>query len=534
MPGPELVVIGIDGATFSLIDPWVKQGFLPNIAGMLQTGVRAVLQSTYTPNACPAWKSFATGKNPGRFGLFNWKNKVYGSYEPKVVELSDIGGRELWQIIGQAERRVAVVGMPLTYPPRPVNGALLTGMLTPPDADFAYPSELEEEILKNVGEYRLDPAVESAQDAEELFAEQNATTINRFQALRYLLKNGQYDFVIVVFTAPERLQHWFWPPHNARGHVVLRAYQQIDWAIAQLRGFTDAGTTFMLASSHGFKDMERKLYPNQLFLDLGWLKPDERGIGWSENRGVTRDTAEELVQHVANDRIRAKLPEERKQLLTLGAFGLDMTRTKAWAWSGGEVFINLKGREPQGIVEPGNEYESLRDRIIDRVEHLEDAGRFLDIRVFRREEIYSGRLLDHAPDLMIDIREPGYAIANDATGLDVSEIFPGTLFTVNKTQGGTHDTRGIFIAAGPHIQQGTAIENAHITDVAPTALHLMGLPIPDDMDGAVLPIFRKGSPPAERPVQCVPVEEDVLEEAVASREEQAAFAQVLWASGYLA
>jgi len=520
MPKPEVVVIGIDGATFNLVRPWVEMGYLPALRDLLQTGVRGTLRSLVPPGACPGWKSLSTGKNPGQLGVFNWRNRVPGSYAARVVDPASMGaGSDLWTLISSAGRKVAVVGEPLVYPPRPVNGVLLTGMLTPPDSPFSYPEEFGDEVARHIGAYLLDPAVESLPGEDDLLQEQISITINRYQALRYILKSGDYDFAAIYFTAPDRLQHHFWPPINTKDHVVLKAYQQVDWAIAQIRGLIDADTTMVVASDHGFSDTERFIHLNQLFSNLGWLVARMTPGGIGPRLGFTRQNLGRVARRLGLDRVRARVPEAIKQIVPLGQFGLDMSRTRAWAWPGGEVFVNLRGREPEGIVEPG-EYEPFRDRIIEGIKDLQDDGRHLDIRVYRREDVYSGPRVDEAPDLVVDVREPGYCLAGEDSGFDVAAILPGSIFTINPGRGGRHDTEGIFVAAGPEVRAGEDVEGARLLDVAPTILHLMGLPVPADVDGRVLPIFRAGSEPANRPVQFGPGVEEVAGEAAMAGEER--------------
>jgi predicted AlkP superfamily phosphohydrolase/phosphomutase len=209
MPKPQVLIIGIDGGTFNLIDPYIRLGYLPNIASLMADGARGELRSTLTPNTCPAWKSFSTGRNPGRLGVFDWQNKEYGSYDVHLAEPQNIPGRDLWDILGEAGKRVAVVGVPMTYPPREVNGVMLTGMLTPLDAEFAYPEEVGREIEKQVGPWLHDPAVLTEPDEDDLYEEQNEITIYRTHVMRHLLQEQEFDFAMVVFTATDRLQHLF-------------------------------------------------------------------------------------------------------------------------------------------------------------------------------------------------------------------------------------------------------------------------------------------------------------------------------------
>ncbi|NQT19596.1 MAG: alkaline phosphatase family protein [Planctomycetes bacterium] len=447
MPKPEVMIIGIDGATFDLIGPWAERGYLPNIAELMRDGCTGVLRSTLTPNTCPAWKSLSTGMNPGRLGVFDWRNKIYGSYDVDLVDPGTIKGRDLWNLLGATGRKVAVVGVPMTYPPRPVNGVMLTGMLTPTGADFAYPAELAREIEDHVGEYRLDPAVVSMPTEDELFEDQNKITISRFEVLRYLLERERsggdgYDFVMVVFTAADRLQHLFWPPAGTLDHVVLKAYQQIDWAIAQIRLLAGPDTTVVLMSDHGFSRLRRLIHVNQLFADMGLLAANNHGGRLLQRLRITRQSIGRLARALGLEQIRAQVPDAARQMLPVGRFGLDMARTTAYSWSAGEVFINLRGREPHGIVEPGDEYEALRSRIIDALENLTDANRRLNIRVFRREEVFTGEHVREAPDLMVDVAEPGYGLANRCTGVETSDILPGVVFSDNPGRGGRHDAGG--------------------------------------------------------------------------------------------
>jgi len=541
MAKPEVLIIGIDGATFGLIDPWVELGCLPNIAEVLHRGVRGMLRSTLTANTCPAWKSFSTGKNPGKLGVFNWRNKIYGSYEAKLVEPAEVGGRDLWDLLSAAGRRVAVVGVPMTYPPRPVNGVMLTGMLTPPGASFAYPREIGTQIEQNIGRYIRDPAVVTRPTENELFEQQDKITLNRLDILRYLLdphtspERDGYDFVMVVFTATDRLQHLFWPRTDTPQleGAVLRAYRQIDRAIGEIRQLASSDTTVILMSDHGFSHVRRSIHVNQLFSDMGLLVAENQGKSLLQRLGITRQTAGRLARRMGLGRLRARLPEAAKRVVPMGRFGFDMSRTRAFSWSAGEVFINLRGREPKGVVEPGREYEALRDLIIDRLENLRDGGRKLKVRAFRREEVFRGEYVAHAPDLMIDVGEPGYGLGNPYAGSQVSEILPGTVFTDSPGRAARHDADGIFAAAGPHIFEGTEIRGAQILDIAPTVLHAMGLPVPEDMDGRVLSVFAADSPPAGRPVGRCPAEPEDTQKVPMTQEEQERLREVLRGFGYL-
>jgi predicted AlkP superfamily phosphohydrolase/phosphomutase len=181
----------------------------------------------------------------------------------------------------------------------------------------------------------------------------------------------------------------------------------------------------------------------------------------------------------------------------------------------------------------GPEYENVRNRIVERIETLTDNGKPLDIKVHKREDVFSGPYLVEAPDLMVEVREPGYGLGNPRAGVEVRELLPGTVFSNYPGEGGRHDMNGIFAAQGPYIEAGKTIEAAEITDIAPTVLHLMGHAIPDDIDGKVLPIFKANTPPDVQPVEIVSAEERAPAAAAMTAEEQEHLQAVLKGFGYL-
>jgi len=127
----KVLVIGLDGATFDLIKPFAAQGQLPHLKKLMDAGAWSELSSTIPPVTASAWTSFMTGKNPGAHGLFDFMQRRKGSYDLVPVSSGERDGKTLWEVAGDAGRKVIVMGVPVTYPPTPVNGLLVTGMLTP-------------------------------------------------------------------------------------------------------------------------------------------------------------------------------------------------------------------------------------------------------------------------------------------------------------------------------------------------------------------------------------------------------------------
>ncbi len=504
----RLLVIGLDAATFDLIRPWAQDGRLPNLARLLAEGVSGGLASVPNLNSIPSWTTFMTGMNPGKHGLYWFYERRPDSYAFRFMNGADIHVPRFWDYASAAGLRVAAINVPMTYPAQPVNGVWIAGMDAPDEASphFTYPPELYRELTARVGPYEIDSNIMGYARTgrwDQAIRSTAQVVDRRTAAACYLLGRETWDVFVVVFTALDRVQHTFWramdpsypgfdPAEHARyGDTIARFYEQLDTAIGRLQAVGGPEMTTVILSDHGMGANQRGNLFLQPWLErLGYLKPAA-----SLGRQLLREAAhvaDGLVSKRVRRRIIRALPGGRAGIVQqIGQPACDWSRTRAYVdYIQPSIWINLQGREPQGIVAPGAEYEDLRDELIERLAACRDVrtGKPVVNAVYRREEVYHGPELHRAPDLMIDwnyeVIVSGYRFllpdGQEAVidrGADVVE---------RRNVSGEHRPEGILLLAGPGVQRGATIRGAQMADVAPTLLYLLGLPVPEAMDGRVL------------------------------------------------
>ena len=518
----KVMVISLDGATWDILRPWMEAGYLPNLARLVAEGASGRLRSTIPPVTVPAWATFQTGMNPGKHGLFHFTRYQPGTYETPLVDATSIGPRTLWRILGDAGKRVAIINVPVTYPPQPVNGIMVAGLLSPSPQQAFWPPELYDEVVAAVGEYRVFTPVRTFDylGVESFVERVTALARGRAAAARYLFGKEDWDFFMVHFQATDILQHalWAWAdPHHpdfkgkpeAEKARVRGFYQTLDGLVGELCALAGDERVVVVMSDHGFGPVMRRLYLNQWLLNEGLLSAPGQSslkgklLGWAEE-AVRRADVFKLRRRLIKPRSRGEGLVERVKRDAL----IEWPQTKAFALSGpffGRIYLNTVGREPQGIVPPGPAWEALRERIAEGLLALRDPanGQPMVAQVWRREEIYHGDRADDLPDLVVKPAD-GYQVVTEFRRGLLVEPMPGFL-------SGTHRLEGILTMRGPGIRQGVALDGASIADLAPTILHLMGLPVPVNMDGRVLEAALEETLMAARPVRFVEAEEPVEE-----------------------
>jgi predicted AlkP superfamily phosphohydrolase/phosphomutase len=520
----RVFIVGWDGATFDLIKPWVAKGLLPNIAAVLQKGSHGLLRSTLPPMTFPAWSSFMTGKNPAKHGIFDFTRQRPGSYDLEFVNGGHRRAPSFWKLLSDAGRRVISISVPCTYPPEQVNGIMLSGFDAPGlggsnstlDARGMHPATLHAELERAVGGHPNGsfPISEINQGRPELALEKILSAIRRKAATaKYLIQNHPWDCAMILFGESDGVGHHFWKYCDRESPLytsqppgmedsILRVYQELDVQLGELQSILPADTTLLMMSDHGFGGVSNNVvYPNC------WLREQQmlqfRGAAWQF-----------LSRTLDGIKLRAvaMLPSKVKRMLYRAAKGrisgieakvrygiIDWPNTKAYFEENPYypvLWINLKGRQPRGTVEPGAEYEALRDELIERLEDWRhpESGERIVTRAYRREELYCGPCLHEAPDIVVHWGEcEGYTYAFKVSSKSknfrwIDEVDPhraeNLAFFTGKS--GSHRDDGIFLAEGPTVLAGAALRGARIVDVAPTILHLLGVSVPDDMDGHVL------------------------------------------------
>lgn len=489
----KAMVIGLDGATFTILTPLMQAGYMPNLEKALARGACGELLSTIPPVTALAWPCFMTGKNPGKHGLTGWQGRLNARLERPWLSGRQVRGAKLWHLANQAGMKTCVVNVPVTYPPEALNGAMITGMLTPGlKAEFTYPPELKTTLLDAVPDYQIDVDVQHSQpntsnlEAIRRFLDKAlAVTHTRGKAIHWLLDREQPDLAVLVFELPDRLQHILWryiehlplPAQGLDGATVIRdkllaCYQALDEEIGRLVDRLPPKAYLGFLSDHGFGPWDTNVHLSDWLAQQGWSTYDRGRIGrW------------EVLRRVGS-RFKRQIPSALKRR-TLKTFSLlrtlDWSQTQAYAGLPTEdgVFINLRGREPFGIVEQAD-YEPLRADIIEALREWRDPRNDQPIikAIYRREELYTGPFVAHAPDILFELQR-SYRVS-DLTGR-------GALFSdVSQEPWGFHEQEGIWAMSGPGIEPGLKVDGAHIMDVMPTLLYSLGLPVPDDVDGRVL------------------------------------------------
>lgn len=493
----KLFILGIDGATFDLLDPWIEKGHLPNFAKISQRGVRQPLLSTIPTVSPVAWASMVTGKNPGKHSITDWYRMLPNTYDYIPLCGRDRQGPAIWNLLSQTGKQVGVLNVPMSYPPEAVNGFMVSGIDTPPASEnYTYPKDLAPKLKSVCGQYIIDlyDDLTLETDWEKSLRRVDALLESRKKALFYLLEQYPWDFFMAVFVFADRLQHAWWSsldpqhPHYTQekadrlGNKILEYYIKMDNILGELLQRLGDNTNLLMVSDHGFGPCYKGVSLNKILHKMGLLKinpsvlPRKKEVFTFLNQipGMMTLKRNPLLQKI-----------KRKVALNI----VDWSQTKAFTSIStmGNIHVNLRGLRPQGQVSMGREYEELREAIIEELKALRDPQTGVPVfaEIYKKEEIYTGEYLSEAADLMVFTHNMEYRFVDSYLKIDstkddnmVMELPPG--FEAE------HRRDGILMAWGPDIAQGKNLSPAQIMDVAPTALHLMGQAVPEDMDGQVL------------------------------------------------
>ena len=474
--GSRVCVIGLDGADWDLLDPWIESGNLPTLKRLMDEATYGKLQSTIPPLSPPAWTSFMTGVNPAKHGIFDAVSYRNHSYERIFNTTENIRSQKLWDLIGEQGKRSIVINVPMTYPAQRIEGIMISGMMTPRNQSFSNPPEISEDIEKNVGSYRIDIDPSTVDDEESLIREIHHITHTRIHVARHLMEKNPWDLFVMVVTGTDRIQHFFW---NKQEEVILPYYRELDALLESFLGSLKGETSVIILSDHGFGTIHKTLYLNAWLERVGLLRMSRDFHSWRDSEWSSQLGA------------RYGRPPEAKKggvlrdiwKMALGrSLHIDWRRTQAFlAFSGSShgIHLNLRGRNPQGTVDPGEPYERVRDFILDALSQLrdqEDDGLVME-RVFKKEEVYHGPFLHEAPDILFMPRDYQYHLSGRITR---------NLLRRRRMGQGSHTLFGLYCMRGEGISRSKRYDGPSIMDLFPTILYLLSLPVPREVDGKVL------------------------------------------------
>jgi predicted AlkP superfamily phosphohydrolase/phosphomutase len=457
----RVMVIGLDCAAPELIfDRWLDD--LPNLKSIYRSGFHGLLRSCDPPITVPAWSVMMSSKSPGHLGVYGFRNRAdhsYGKYS--IANSLAIKEDRVWDILSRCGKRSIVIGVPGTYPPRPLNGLMVSDFLTPDiSCPYTHPPELKQEIERVVGEYILDVRDFRSGNKEKILADIYEMTRKRFQLARHLLAKEDWDFFMMVEMGVDRIHHAFWDnmdpahrfyePGNKFENAIHDYYREVDREIGELLAFADERTAVLVVSDHGAKRIDGGICVNEWLLANGYLA----------------------------------LAEKPARATPFSKLKIDWSRTKAWGDGGyyARVFLNVAGREPNGTIAP-EDYDKVRDELSAGLKAIRDEnGREIETQVFRPEELYK-EVRGVAPDLIVYFGALFWR--------SVGSVGGGKIHTFeNDTgpDGANHAENGIFLfrPAEGRLPDGRRIDGLGIIDIAPMILQLFSLPVPKDMEGKAL------------------------------------------------
>ena len=504
--GNRVLVIGLDGATFRVLDPLIEAGVLPNLQRLMTNGARGTLLSTVPPISAAAWTTFITGKNPGKHGIFHFVSLGLettpevaddvvevgvGAYS--VVNASSIRDATLWQMVSGVGKRLVVINVPMTYPPCPINGAMITSMLTPPGAErFTYPPELKDQL----GDYEIELDLRRHRtrlSSAEIIHGLTETVNKRGRVALRLIRQEPWDLFAIVFTETDRLQHRFWnylcpmaegydgPDAQEHRPALYRFFSNLDAWVGKLVEEAGPDVPVIIMSDHGFTARgRRRVYLRALARTLG-LHSAQR-TSWVNRLRAISESVLGLRHKDAYRTLARVFPKRYLDRLFYSLRGRDERGLRSQK---GRV---IRFHETIGAVAVnrrflGAQIEAELPKLRQRLENLRDPvdGRNVVRKVAAVDEVYWGPLAGKLPPLMFFLEDDYGLTSGTGRHRRVIEHRSGT----GELQG-MHASDGILVVHGPSVGQLELTSELFIQDVTATILYLLGMAIPQDLDGRVV------------------------------------------------
>jgi predicted AlkP superfamily phosphohydrolase/phosphomutase len=461
----KVAVIGLDCAEPSLVFDRFR-GLLPNLEKLMRNGMSGKLRSCDPPITVPAWSVMMSSKDPGTLGIYGFRNRSDHSYE-KMSFATGTAVKEprVWDYIGRVGKKVILLGIPGTYPPRPVNGVMVGCFLTPGiDSNYTFPSDVKDEIARVVHPYMVDCPEFRTDNKERLLKDIYLMTEKRFALAQHFLRTRPWDFFMMVEMGTDRIHHAFWKytdpahsryePGNRYENAIRDYYVYVDGQVGRLLQQIPQDAVVLIVSDHGAKSMDGGICINEWLIQQGYLV------------------------------LKQEYPKKPTRFADLA---VDWSRTRAWSEGGyyARVFLNVQGREPLGVI-PKGEYEVFRDRLAKEIGDIpDDKGRPIGTQVLKPQELYR-KVNGVAPDL--------FAYFGGLRWRSVGSVGLNTVQTIENDTGpddANHAEEGLMILTGPGVPANVRWDSGQLIDIAPTLLKVMGVEVPPDMQGTPIPLLKQ-------------------------------------------
>jgi len=496
----RVVIVGVDGGTLDLMDPWMDQGKLPTFQKIRDQGLYGKLRSTTPYYSAPAWVSIVTGCQPGKHGIYDFFRT--DTYKKNIVSSRQRKVPAIWNILTNNYKKSIVVNVPGTYPPEKIDGIMITGLLTPsPESNYTYPKNIKQELTDGkLGTYLLEqvavddiPKGLTARYAPEKLAEQiNELTSSHAQVIMNLMNREEWDFSMVVFRGTDDVQHLLWD----RQDLVLSCYQKADEYLGQMmEQYPDA--LFIIVSDHGFGKPKKYFYVNNALYNEGFLKTTSNpSTSLNTLLSIIFDKLSRIIFHIVPMQKIMRSSIGRKLILSSNSSGnIDIGNTIAMYHSvcSRGIRINLKEKYPYGLIEK-KDYETIRDSLIEFLKKIKDpeTGEQIVERIYTTEEIYGKEAVNDPLDIIFDLKD-GYGaqeLLQPPEGLKAALQSKKNKLSIISPPGfydwmGDHKPHGILFMYGKDIISHKTLD-ASVLDIVPTVLAALKTPIPKHIDGKVL------------------------------------------------
>jgi len=454
----KVMVIGLDcGAPKLFFEQFRDQ--LPNLKKIMENGAYGRMRTTEPPITIPAWMVMMTSVNPGSMGIYGFRHRTLNSYTDFWIANSfKMTKPKLWEILGEKGMDSIVVGVPPTFPIKPMKGHMISGFITPGiENDYTHPLSLKQEIADLVGEYILDITFRT-ENKQQLVDELFEMTKKRHEVIKYLIKNKPWQFFMFVEIGLDRLHHGFWKyfdkehhlyePGNQFENVFLEYYKLLDKQVGEIMELVDDETAILVVSDHGAKRMKGCFCINEWLIKQGYL--------------VLNNYPEDITRP--------------------GKADINWEKTKAWGWGGyySRVFLNMQGREETGVI-PQEDYDKEMNILKEKLLSIKGPnGEEWKNMVYRPEERYPETNGD-PPDLMVYF--------DDLSWRSAGTMGHNKMYLPENDMGpddAVHDWYGIFMLYDPKKKIGKKLPDLSIMDVAPTVMDLLGQEVPPQMEGKII------------------------------------------------
>jgi predicted AlkP superfamily phosphohydrolase/phosphomutase len=456
----KLAVLGLDCAAPQLVFDQFRKD-LPHLSALMEGGLHGELESTHPPITVPAWSCMMSSRDPGELGFYGFRNRKDYSYDGYALANSTaVKVPRIWDYLGRAGLRSILLGVPQTYPPRPIRGEMVTCFLTPStECEYTYPPALKDEVERVSGGYILDVEDFRTENKQAILDQIFEMTRRRFKTAKHLLRHHAWDYFMMVEMGVDRIHHGFWKyldrthpkyePGNPFEDAIGRYYRYVDEEVGEVLSLLPADCAVMVVSDHGAKKMVGGICFNEWLMQKGYLR----------------------------------LKSNPSAVTPISKVEIDWDHTLAWADGGyyGRLFMNVRGREPNGRVDPAD-YETVRSRLIEEIAAIEDpSGQNIGSIAHRPDELYRATN-GVAPDLIVYFGNLDWR--------SVGSVGYGSIYTFDNDTGpddANHAQHGIFMLKEPGQGNGSRrLSGLRLYDVAPTILKHYGLPIPAEMQGRVI------------------------------------------------